>query len=172
MGRVWKDSPRNWISNWIGCRVNSRRMSIGLNRRGRYQFRSRENRASFARWESRRFTTGPRGRPASRRCSIDWTRSSSRCSMKPTSDIGEGDRRKTPCAKCGKRFRAVGSVSNVNYFSPGDLIVADHTRLSPARSGGVLPFHWMRILPRGALLPPIHPRIPRTSQILYIQSTL
>jgi len=69
--------------------------------------RRRENRASFARWESRRFTTGY----ASRRCSIGWNRSSSRCSMKPTSDIGEGDRRKTPCAKCGRRSRAAGSGS-------------------------------------------------------------
>ena len=52
------------------------------------QIRRRESQASFARWESRRFTTGC----ASRRCSIGWNRSSSRCSMKPTSDIGEGDR--------------------------------------------------------------------------------
>ena len=69
--------------------------------------RRRESQASFARWESRRFTTGY----ASKRCSIGWNRSSSRCSMKPTSDIGEGDRRKTPCAKFGRRFRAVGSGS-------------------------------------------------------------
>src|ERR1019366_3499264 len=47
-----------------------------------------ENQASFARWESRRSMTGC----ASRRCSIGWNRSLSRCSMKPTSDIGEGDR--------------------------------------------------------------------------------
>ena len=40
-----------------------------------------------------------------------WNRSSSRCSTKPTSDIGEGDRRRTPCAKFGRRFRAVGSGS-------------------------------------------------------------
>src|SRR5450755_1682098 len=69
--------------------------------------RRRESRGSFARWESRRFMTGC----ASRRCSIDWNRSSSRCSMKPTSDIGEGDRRRTPCAKFGRRSRAVGSGS-------------------------------------------------------------
>ena len=56
---------------------------------------------------SRRFTTGC----ASRRCSIGWNRSSSRYSMKPTSDIGEGDRRKTPCAKFGRRFSAAGSGS-------------------------------------------------------------
>ena len=31
--------------------------------------------------------------------------------MKPTSDIGEGDRQRTPCAKCGRRFRADGSGS-------------------------------------------------------------
>ncbi len=42
---------------------------------------------------------------------LGWNRSSSRCWMKPTSDIGEGDRRKTPCAKFGRRFRAVGSGS-------------------------------------------------------------
>ena len=59
------------------------------------------------RWESRRFTTGC----ASRRCLIGWNRSSSRCSMKPTSDIDEGDRRRMPCAKFGRRFRAVGSGS-------------------------------------------------------------
>ncbi len=39
------------------------------------------------------------------------SRSSSRCSMKPTSDIGEGDRRRAPCAKCGKRSRAGASGS-------------------------------------------------------------
>ena len=22
MGRVWKDSPRNWISSWIDCRAS------------------------------------------------------------------------------------------------------------------------------------------------------
>ena len=54
---------------------------------------------------------GPRGRPASRRCSNGWNRSSSRCSMKPTSDTGEGDRGRAPCAKCGKRSRAAGSGS-------------------------------------------------------------
>ena len=69
--------------------------------------RRRESRASFARWASQRFTTGY----VSRRCSIGWNRSSSRCSMKPTSDTGEGDRRRMPCAKCGKRFRAAGSGS-------------------------------------------------------------
>jgi hypothetical protein len=53
------------------------------------------------------FTTGY----ASRRCSIGWSRSSSRCSMKPTSDIGEGDRRRMPCAKFGRRFKAEGSGS-------------------------------------------------------------
>src|ERR1035437_3843651 len=42
--------------------------------------RRRESQASFARWESRRFTIGY----ASRRCSIGWNRSSSRCSMKQT----------------------------------------------------------------------------------------
>src|SRR6202041_2170183 len=51
-------------------------MSIGLSRCGRYQSRRRESRASFARWESRRFMTGC----ASRRCSIGWNRSSNRCS--------------------------------------------------------------------------------------------
>ena len=61
----------------------------------------------FRTLESRRFTTGC----ASRRCSIGWNRSSSRCSMKPTSDIGEGGRRRMPCAKCGGRFRAAGSGS-------------------------------------------------------------
>lgn len=40
-----------------------------------------------------------------------WSRSSSRCSMRPTSDIGEGDRRRMPCAKCGGRFRAEGNGS-------------------------------------------------------------
>ena len=44
--------------------------------------RRRESQESFARWESRRFTTGC----ASKRCSIGWNRSSSRCSMTPTSD--------------------------------------------------------------------------------------
>ena len=39
----------------------------------------------------------------SRRCSIGWNLSLSRYSMMPASDIGEGDRRRTLCAKCGKR---------------------------------------------------------------------
>src|SRR5438132_2265661 len=57
-------------------------MSIGLNRCGRYRSRRRENQESFAHWESRRFMTGC----ASKRCSIGWNRSLSRCLMKPTSD--------------------------------------------------------------------------------------
>jgi len=66
------------------------------------QIRRRGRRASFACWESRRFITGY----VSRRCSIGWNRSSSRCWMKPTSDIGEGDRQRMPCAKFGSRSRA------------------------------------------------------------------
>ena len=84
-----------------------RGMSIGLNRCGKCRSRRRESRVSFARWEYRRFMTGY----ASRRCSIGWNRSLSRYSMKPTSDIGEGDRRRMPCAKCGRRSRADGSGS-------------------------------------------------------------
>jgi len=34
-----------------------------------------------------------------------------RCSMKPTSDIGEGDQPRMPCAKLGRRCRADGSGS-------------------------------------------------------------
>jgi hypothetical protein len=63
--------------------------------------------ASFECWEFPLFMTGY----ASRRYSIGWNRSSSRCLMKPTSDIGEGDRRRTPCAKFGRKFRADGSGS-------------------------------------------------------------
>src|SRR5208282_3155836 len=48
-------------------------------------------------------------RVCSRRCSIGWNRSLSRYSMRLTLDIGEGDRRRMPCAKCGKRSRADGS---------------------------------------------------------------
>ena len=69
--------------------------------------RRRASLESSARWESRRSTTGY----ARQRCSIGWNRSSSRCSMTPTSDIGEGDRRRMPCAKCGRRSRAGGSGS-------------------------------------------------------------
>jgi hypothetical protein len=50
-------------------------------------------------------------RYASRRYSIGRNRSSSRYWMKPTSDIGEGDRRRMPCAKFGRKFRADGSGS-------------------------------------------------------------
>ena len=103
------DRDRN--GSWIGCRASGRAMSTGRGahwaRCGKYRSRRRGSRASFAGWESRRFMTGY----ASRRCSTDGNRSLSRCSMKPTSDIGEGDRRRTPCAKFGKRAWAVGSGS-------------------------------------------------------------
>jgi len=69
--------------------------------------RRRASRGSSVRWESRRSTTGY----VSKRCSTGWNRSLSRCSMTPTSDIGEGDRRRMPCAKCGRRSRAGGSGS-------------------------------------------------------------
>ena len=65
------------------------------------------SRMSFVSWEFPRFTTGY----ASKRCSTGWSRSSSRYSMKPTSDIGEGDRRGTPCARSGGRFTAGASGS-------------------------------------------------------------
>src|ERR1700686_1111768 len=87
-------------------------MSTGLSRCGRYQSRRRESRASFARWESRRFMTGC----ASRRCSIDWNRSSSRCSMKPTSDIGEGDSTKDAMRKVWKEIQ-----SGREWIVDGDL---------------------------------------------------
>src|SRR5208337_1737922 len=48
---------------------------------------------------------------ASKRCSIGWSPSSSRSSMMPASDIGEGDRRRTPCARSGKRYEAGRSGS-------------------------------------------------------------
>ena len=102
MGRAWRTSPSNWTSNWIGCRGTERATPISLNRCGRCRSRRRASRESFARWEFRRFTIGY----ASKRCSIGWSRSSSRYSMMPTSDIGEGDRRRMPCAKCGRRSRA------------------------------------------------------------------
>ena len=69
------------------------------------QSQSRANRGSFARSESRRFMIGY----VSKHCSIGWNPSSSRCSMKPTSDTGEGDRQRMPSAKCGERFKADGS---------------------------------------------------------------
>ena len=47
----------------------------------------------------------------SKRCSIGWSQSSSRYSMMPASDTGEGDRRRTLCGKCGKRFKAGPSGS-------------------------------------------------------------
>ena len=59
---------------------------VKANRCGKYRSRRRASEVSFARWESRRFTTGC----ASKHCSIGWNRSSSRYSMKPTSDI-EGE---------------------------------------------------------------------------------
>src|SRR5215472_13153798 len=61
---------------------------------------------------------------ASKRCSTGWSRSSSRYSMTPTSDIGEGDRQRTPCARSGGRFTAGGSGSwmqiSKNFFGSVD----------------------------------------------------
>ena len=48
---------------------------------------------------------------ASRRCSIGWNQSLSRYSMMPASAIGEGDRRRTRCARFGKRSKAGRSGS-------------------------------------------------------------
>jgi hypothetical protein len=50
-------------------------------------------------------------RVLSKRYSIGWSLSSSRYSMTPASDIGEGDRRRMSCAKCGKRLKAGRSGS-------------------------------------------------------------
>ena len=46
-GQSLEDSPRNWISNWTGCRKNCKRMSISHNRCGKCRSRRRESRASF-----------------------------------------------------------------------------------------------------------------------------
>jgi hypothetical protein len=48
---------------------------------------------------------------ASKRCLIGWNPSSSRYSMMPALDIGEGDQRRTHCAKCGRRYEAGRSGS-------------------------------------------------------------
>jgi len=45
-------------------------------------------------------------RCVSRRSSIGWNLSSSRYSMMPASDTGEGDRRRTHCARSGRRYKA------------------------------------------------------------------
>ena len=41
-----------------------------------------------------------------KRCCSGWNRSSSLYSTKPTSDIGEGGRRRMPLRKCGRRLKA------------------------------------------------------------------
>jgi len=48
---------------------------------------------------------------ASRRCSISWSPSLSRYSMRPISDIDEGARSGTRCVRSGKRSKAGGSGS-------------------------------------------------------------
>src|ERR1700733_5862104 len=89
------------------CTENSRKTPIIHDRCGKCRSRKWVSRASIACWESQRFMTGY----ANRHCSTELSQYSNRYSMKPTSDIGEGDRRRTQCAKCGKRSRAGRSGS-------------------------------------------------------------
>ena len=44
-------------------------------------------------------------------CSVDWSPSSNRYSTTLVSDIGEGDERRMPLTKCGKRYKAGQSGS-------------------------------------------------------------
>jgi hypothetical protein len=84
-----------------------KRTPISLNRYGNTPSRRGTNQVSIVCLAYPRFMTGC----VSKRCSIGWSLSSSRYSMMPASDIGEGDRRRTPCAKCGKRYKAGRSGS-------------------------------------------------------------
>jgi hypothetical protein len=63
-GQSLEGSPRRSISSWVDCNGSCKRIPISLNRCGRYRSRRRASRASFARWEFLRFTTGF----ASKRC--------------------------------------------------------------------------------------------------------
>jgi len=67
----------------------------------------RTNPASIDCLAYRRFMTACANKP----CSIGWSPSSSRYSTTLVSDIGEGDQRRMPCAKCGKRYKAGPSGS-------------------------------------------------------------
>jgi len=66
----------------------------------------------------------------SKRYSIGWSLSSSRYSMMPASDIGEGDRRRMRCAKCGKRFKAgrSGSWTRTSEIFSGPWITRSFSR--------------------------------------------
>src|SRR6266404_3041947 len=69
-------------------------------------------------------------RVCQRRCSIGSSLSSSRYSMMPASDIGEGDRRRMRCAKCGKRSKAgrSGSWTRISETFSGPWITRSFSR--------------------------------------------
>jgi hypothetical protein len=104
-GQSLTDFAEQSESNWVGCSVNCWRIAIGRNRCGRSRSRRRASRESIECWAY------PRSMIAcvSKRCSIGWSRSSSRYSMKPTLATGEGDRHRMPCARFGERSRAAGN---------------------------------------------------------------
>src|SRR6516225_7834763 len=75
--------------------------STSPNRCGSSISQRRANQVSGAYWAFRRSMIAY----ASRHCLTDWSQSLSRYSMMPTSDIGAGDRQRTPCAKSGRKLK-------------------------------------------------------------------
>jgi hypothetical protein len=68
-----------------------------------------------------------------KRYSIGWSPSSSRYSMMPALAIGEGDRRRTRCARSGRRFKAgrSGSWTGISEIFSGLWIRKNFSRWSP-----------------------------------------
>src|SRR6516225_5114188 len=95
----------------------SERVSVDLNRCYNTLSRSGTNLESIACSVCQRSTIAY----ASKHCSSNWSPSSSRYSMTPALDIGEGDRRRTHCARSGRRFRAdrSGSSMEISEISSG-----------------------------------------------------
>src|SRR6266404_8828112 len=101
MGRVSRLLKHSWVRSWLGCSGSWKRIPINLCRCDNTLFRRGTNQESIECWAYLRSTTAC----ANKRCSIGWSASSSRYSMMPALDIDEGDRRRTHCARSGKRSR-------------------------------------------------------------------
>jgi len=102
-GRICR---RNSISSWIDCTgTEGRCLPAPTGAAGTYP-ESGKSQESFARWESRRFTTGM---PATllNRLETDLEPVLDEANF----DIGEGDRRRTPCANLEGDAEPVGSGS-------------------------------------------------------------
>ena len=127
------------FNSWSGCRARAERGYLSASAgTPTSHIEAGQTRQYRLLGTYRRFMTACANKP----CSIGWSPSSRRYSTTLVSDIGEGDQRRMPCAKCGKRYKAgpSGSWMRISEIFSGPRTMKNSSRwlLNEVADGRVL----------------------------------